>query len=209
MSTIKFNQLIFLAVFALFSITSCQDDIVVQDNPTLFSEMQEVMGGENNIANASTLKYQSTGVASEFQEDPEPIDGKVADYTCSILYNLNGTQSKQEWDVDAEYAYATHFDFVETIDGTKGKSVGETGTFSAHFGSFGVTGDPMFSTKVAARQKTLMMSSPIAMIKMIASGEVSGSGYGTINVGFNTSSMGFGAGTQDFDFQTVRDLAGR
>ena len=171
----------------------------VLDNPTLFSEMQTALGGEANINNASVLKYLSTGVASEFQEDPEPINGKVADYTYSLLYNLDGTQSKQAWDVDAEYAYFTQFAFEETIDGTKGYSEGETGTFSARFESFGVTGDPMFSTKLAARQKTLLMSSPLAISKMIARGNVTGTTYGTISLGYNTSSLGFGNSTPDIE----------
>ncbi|MCG8329203.1 MAG: MBL fold metallo-hydrolase [Chitinophagales bacterium] len=198
---IKFNKLITLAVFASFIFASCEDDgkIEVQDNTTLFGEMQEALGGAENIANATTIRYESTGTAIEFQEDPEPINGKVADYTTSLLYSLSGAQSKQSWNVDSEYAYATEFSFVEKIDGTKGHSEGETGTFSARFGDFGVTGDPMFSTKVAARQKTLMMSSPIAIAKLIASAEVKGAEYGIIPIGFNTSSLGFGASTPDIE----------
>jgi len=45
----------------------------------------------------------------------------------------------------------------------------------------------------------LMMSSPIAMAKLIATNEVSGSEYGTIAVGFNTSPLGFGAATPDIE----------
>jgi len=197
----NFNKLFLLAMTVVFTIIACKDDdeMVVQNNPTLFSEMQEVLGGESTIANATAIKYNSTGVAFEFQEDPEPIGGKVADYTSSILYNVDGTQSKQAWDVDADYAYFTQFAFVETIDGTKGHSEGPTGTFSARFGSFGVVGDPMFSTKIAARQKTLIMSSPLALAKMIAEGEVRGSDYGTISVGFNTSTLGFGSTTPDIE----------
>jgi glyoxylase-like metal-dependent hydrolase (beta-lactamase superfamily II) len=197
----NFNKLFLLAMTVVFTIIACKDDdeMVVQNNPTLFSEMQEVLGGESTIANATAIKYNSTGVAFEFQEDPEPIGGKVADYTSSLLYNLDGTQSKQAWDVDADYAYFTQFAFVETIDGTKGHSEGPTGTFSARFGSFGVVGDPMFSTKIAARQKTLIMSSPLALAKMIAEGEVRGSDYGTISVGFNTSTLGFGSTTPDIE----------
>ena len=120
-------------------------------------------------------------------------------FTYSLIYNLDGTQSKQDWTVDANYAYYVNFNFVETIDGTKGKSVGSTGTFPTHFESFGVQGDPMFSTKLAARQKSLMMSSPIAIAKMIDSGNVIGSDYGTISIGFNTSNLGFGASTPDIE----------
>ncbi len=196
----KFNKYLVLAVFAAFSFASCGDDEMDNnDNTALFSEMQEALGGASNIANATAIKYQSTGIASEFQEDPEPINGKVADYTNSLLYNLDGTQSKQAWDVDAEYAYFTQFAFVETIDGTKGHSEGPTGTFSARFGSFGVVGDPMFSTKIAARQKTLMMSSPLAIAKLITRANVQGSTYGTIPIGFNTSTLGFGSSTPDIE----------
>ncbi len=203
LSKIKFNQFFLLAILAIFSLSSCGDDddavVVVEDNPTLFAEMQKALGGSDNIANASFLKYQSTGIAYEFQEDPEPIDGKVADFNYALIYNLDGTQSKQDWVVDAEYAYATYFEFEETIDGTNGKSTGETGTFPAHFQSFGVTGDPMYSTKIASRQKTLMMSAPLAMAKMIATSDIKGDTYGTINVGFNTSALGFGAATPDIE----------
>ncbi len=198
----RFINLALCATILLFSVTSCSNDddgMVVEDNQTLFSEIQEKLGGASNIANAIAIKYESIGVASEFQEDPEPINGDVSDFTYSLLYNLNGTQSKQEWNVDANYAYFVNFEFVETIDNTNGKSMGSTGTFSTHFAGFGVEGDPMFSTKLAARQKTLMMSSPLAILKMIALGNVSGEEYGTIQVGFNTSSLGFGASTPDIE----------
>ena len=186
----------------VFSVIACKndDETVVQDNATLFSEMQEALGGADNITNATAIQYQVTGVAFESQEEPEPINGKVADYTYSLLYNLDGTQSKQAWDVDAEYAYATHFEFIETIDGTKGFSEGSTGTFPEYFGGFGVTGDPMFSTKIAARQKTLMMSNPIAIAKLISTTDVRGTDYGTIPIGFNSSPLGFGAATPDIEF---------
>ncbi len=197
---IKFNKLLLVALLAVFTITACKDDEQpAQDNTLLFSEMQDALGGKTNIDNANTIQYNSTGIAFEFQEDPEPVDGKVADFTYSLLYNLDGTQSKQDWQVEAEYAYFTNFDFVETIDNTNGKSEGITGTFPAHFGSFGVEGDPMFSTKIAARQKTLIMSSPLALAKMIASRDLSGADYGTLNVGFNTSDLGFGAATPDIE----------
>jgi len=199
---IKFNKLLVIAVIATCTIVSCGEDddqTTLQDNATLFSEMQEVLGGAANILDATVISYQSTGVASEFQEDPEPINGDVANFTYSLIYNLDGTQSKQDWTVDANYAYYVNFNFVETIDNTRGKSVGSTGTFPTHFESFGVQGDPMFSTKLAARQKSLMMSSPIAISKMIASGSVSESDYGTIQIGFNTSSLGFGASTPDIE----------
>jgi len=150
----NFNKTRLFILFVVFSTIGCKDDdeMVFQDNPTLFSEMQQALGGADNIANATAITYQAIGVALEPQEDPEPVNGKVADYTYNLTYNLDGTQSKQEWDVDAEYAYATHFEFVETIDGTRGLSEGSTGTFPERFAGFGVTGDPMFSTKLAARQ---------------------------------------------------------
>lgn len=198
----KLNKLLLFALLAIFSLSSCGDDdeeMNTQDNTTLFGEMQAALGGADNIANASFIKYQVVGLASEFQEDPEPINGKVADYTYSLLYNLDGSQSKQAWDVDAEYAYFTQFAFTETIDGTKGHSEGATGTFSARFGSFGVTGDPMFSTKVAARQKTLMMSNPLAIAKILANATINAATYGTISIGYNTSTLGFGAATPDIE----------
>ena len=197
----KFNKLFLLSVLVISLFIACNndDDNILQNNDTLFTEMQDALGGADNIANATAISYQSTGVALEFQEDPEPVDGKVADYTFNLLYNLDGTQSKQAWDVDAEYAYATHFEFVETIDGTKGLSEGSTGTFPERFAGFGVTGDPMFSTKLAARQKTLMMSSPLAIAKLISTADVRGTDYGTIPIGFNTSSLGFGASTPDIE----------
>jgi len=202
-----FNQFKYIAFISstlviLFSLSSCEDETqaISEDNLTLFSEMQEALGGVDNITNATAIQYQVTGIAFEPQEDPEPINGKVADYTYSLLYNLDGTQSKQEWDVDAEYAYATEFEFIETIDGTKGFSEGSTGTFPEYFAGFGVTGDPMFSTKIAARQKTQMMSNPIAIAKLISITDVIGTEYGTIPIGFNTSSLGFGAATPDIEF---------
>ena len=204
MKQLKTISLAFIAIILINSCKKDDNEVAVVDNKTVFNELKEVLGGDEKIANVTYIKYNSTGEALEFQEDPEPVNGKVADFTYSLLYNLDGTQSKQQWDVKAEYAYSTDFAFTETIDHTNGKSEGSTGTFPAHFGSFGVTGDPMFSTKLAARQKSLMMSSPVALIKMIASGDINGPQFGTINIGFNTSTLGFGSSTPDI--QLVIDL---
>jgi hypothetical protein len=199
-SASKILTLFILLTF--FLIAGCEDDdgvVVEQNNSVLFSEMLDVLGGEQAVSNAKTLQVQVVGEAFEFQENPEPVEGKVADYTYALLYNLDGTQARQSWDIDAEYAYATQFAFVETIDGTKGKSEGPTGTFSARFGGFGVAGDPMFSTKIGARKKTLMMSSPIAMAKMMLENDIAGSMYGTINTNYHTSALGFGEDTPDIE----------
>lgn len=198
-----------MAIIVMAVLAACNKDedlvVVPSNNETLLKEMQEALGGADNIANATYITLQSVGVAYEFQEDPEPVNGKVADFSYSLIYNLDGTQSKQEWSVDAEYAYAVEFDFIETIDHTKGKSEGKTGTVSVYFEGFGVQGDPMFSTKIASRQKTLMMSSPLAIAKMIASGEVKSAEYGTIKVGYNTSPLGFGANTPDIELIVDED----
>lgn len=196
-----FNKLSFFAILAMFSIMSCGDDdeMVVLDNQTLFTEMLTALGGESNIDNATSITYQSTGIAFEFQEDPEPVDEKVADFSYNLTYILDGTQSKQDWHIQTEYAYESDFSFVETIEGTKGDSEGVTGFFSQFFAGFGVEGDPMFSTKITARQKTLLMSSPLAISKMINQDMVQGSEYGTISIGYNTSTLGFGSSTPDIE----------
>lgn len=198
----NFKGLLGLAFSALL-LASCNNDDDVSaevDNQTIFKNVITAIGGADSITNAVSINYTSVGIAYEFQEDPEPVGGKVADFNYALIYNLEGTQSKQDWTINAQYAYATDFSFVETIDGTKGKSVGKTGTFSAHFESFGVTGDPMYSTKVASRQKTLIMSSPLALLKMIHTNTtVNGTILGTIHVNYNTSSLGFGASTPDIE----------
>ncbi len=208
----QLSKILTLTLLALLSFIACKnDDDSTNDgddknaNNTLFKEVETALGGANNIANAVMISYKSTGEAFEFQEDPEPINGKVADFNYTLIYNLNGTQSKQNWNINADYAFATDFSFVETIDHTKGKSEGTTGTFSANFSDFGVTGDPMFSTKLAARQKTLFMSSPFAIAKMIASGDAINGKDNTLNVGFNTSNLGFGSDTPDIEFIINKD----
>ncbi|WP_010177681.1 MBL fold metallo-hydrolase [Aquimarina agarilytica] len=196
----KLGKILWLSIIATLAIVSCKKDdetTASNDNKALFAKVEEALGGKANLSSALTITYKSTGEAFEFQEDPEPVNGKVADFDYSLIYNLNGTQSKQSWNVNADYAFATDFSFVETIDHTKGKSEGTTGTFSANFSGFGVTGDPMFSTKLAARQKTLLMSSPIAITKMIAKGAIQSTKAGIINVNFNTSPLGFGSDTPD------------
>lgn len=195
----SFNKLFLLTLLAILSFVSCKDDdeMILQDNQTLFKEMTEVLEGTGNIESASMISYQSSGVAYEFQEDPEPVNGKVADFSYNLIYNLNGTQSKQDWSIQTEYAYESDFSFVETIDGINGDSEGPTGFFSQFFAGFGVGGDPMFSTKIAARQKTMLMSSPLAIIKMIDADNVQGDEYGKISIGYNSSSIGFGNGTPD------------
>ena len=198
----KLNTFLLFVITVMLTIISCKKDDDTTDNErqTSFKNVQNALGGASNIENALSISYKSTGEAFEFQEDPEPVNGKVADFNYTLVYNLDGTQSKQSWNVNADYAFATDFSFVETIDGTKGKSEGTTGTFSANFSGFGVTGDPMFSTKLAARQKTLLMSSPIAIAKMIASADVINKKGDVLSVGFNTSTLGFGSDTPDIEF---------
>ena len=198
MSLTKYTTLALLGALALHG---CDDDdaplVRVDTNATLLAEMQAALGGADAIAAASTLSYTATGTAFEPQEDPEPVAGKVSDYTYDLVYDLSGARSRQAWEVDADYPYLTEYAFTETIDGTRGKSEGTTGTFSVRFAGFGVPGDPMFSTKLAARQKTLMMASPLAIAKALADAEPDETTFGTIPVGLNTSELGFGASTPD------------
>ena len=199
----KVNSLYLLALFALLLATACEDDEDINDgridtNDELFVQLQDALGGAESLAAARTLSYNVEGQAFEFQEDPEPVNELVSNYTYELTYNLDGSQSRQAWSVDAEYPYEVDFSFVERIDGTRGQSTGETGTFSTYFAGFGVMGDPMFSTKVAARRKTLAMASPITLVNYIAErGDLDGDDFGVISTGFNTSEFGFGAGTPD------------
>ncbi len=190
-----------LGVLLSLIMISCSDDddnATTATNSSLFAEMKTVMGGENAINGATSIKYSVVGVANEFQEDPEPVNELTANYSYDLTYLLNGEKAKQSWSIQTDYAYEADFSFVELIDGTNGTSEGVTGFFSQYFAGFGVEGDPMFSTKLAARQKTNAMSNPLALIKLISSGStVEGSVLGEINVGFNTSTFGFGSATPD------------
>ncbi len=191
-----------LGVLLVLIIASCkkEDDDIIITNDVLFADMLETLGGSTAINAATSIKYSVTGIANEFQEDPEPVNELVANYSYDLTYMLNGENSKQSWSIQTDYAYESDFSFVEVLDGTKGTSEGTTGFFSQYFAGFGVLGDPMFSTKLAARQKTNMMSSPLAMAKMISSGAtVKGGTLGTFTIGFNTSNLGFGAATPDLE----------
>ncbi len=196
------KQLFFLTVIAIL-LVNCNnhnETPIATNNQELFDRMVLALGGETAISNAAYISFSANGIASEFQEDPEPINGDVSEFSYDLLYNLEGNQSKQAWSISANYAFYTDFSFTETIDHINGKSEGATGTFSTFFSGFGVQGDPMFSTKIGARQKTLLMSSPLAISKMISEqNEVSGSTLGTIKVGYNTSEIGFGSDTPDIE----------
>ena len=192
----------FLAILILaITLFACNDDDQVNtsvNNEALFKQAIAIIGGDDLINQSTTISYQSKGISYEFQEDPEPVAGKVADFSYNLIYNLNGSQSKQSWSIQTEYAYESDLNFVETIDVNKGKSEGITGFFSENFGGFGVQGDPMFSTKLAARQKTLFMSSPIAIFKLLMQNTtLEGGDYGVINTTFNSSTLGFGNSTPD------------
>ncbi len=191
--------LLLLTVFALFSCDNDDDNLSPQKNSTLFTEMLKAMGGESAMNDATTISYNAEGISYEFQEDPEPVNGKVADFNYVLDYNLDGTQSKQKWSIHTEYAYESDLAFVEIIDNKEGSSEGITGFFSENFGGFGVQGDPMFSTKLAARQKTLMMSSPLALAKMISQNGSGKDEANKIKTGYNTSALGFGASTPDIE----------
>ena len=167
-------------------------------NASLFNRVNKALGGKSAINQVSAISYESSGVAFEFQEDPEPVNGKVADFSYDLLMLTDGSKSRQAWSIQTDYAYESDFSFVEKIDGFQGKSDGPTGFFSVFFAGFGVEGDPMFSTKLAARKKTMIMSSPIAIAQMLtAANFVQSEVDGTIMTTFNTSPLGFGASTPD------------
>ena len=198
MKRIAFNISTLLLGLFLLTFVGCSPEDIEKDNKKLFKKMVKELGKEGPISNISSISYSSTGLASEFQEDPEPVGGKVADFSYDLIYTLDGLNSKQSWSIQTDYAYESDFSFVETMDGIYGKSVGNTGFFSVEFAAFGVMGDPMFSTKLAARQKTLFMSNPLAMVKMILDvNEYSGPAFGVVTSGFNLSDLGFGPGTPD------------
>jgi len=200
------NKLI-LSALLLLLIASCDkdDDNIILTNDILFADMLEILGGSTAIDAATSIQYAVTGIANEFQEDPEPVNELTANYSYDLIYMLDARKTKQSWSIQTDYAYESDFSFVEVIDGTKGTSEGTTGFFSQYFAGFGVQGDPMFSTKLAARQKTNMMSSPLAMVKMIsARTTITGSTVGIIDIGFNASSLGFGSATPDL--QLVIDI---
>lgn len=194
------KQFTFLLVLLGISVMfwGCQQDDLLKENKQLFKKAVKEMGGKNKLEEVSAVSWTSVGVASEFQEEPEPVNEKVADFNYDLLMTIDGNQSLQSWSVQTEYAYESDFSFVETVDGTKGKSEGVTGFFSENFAGFGVMGDPMFSTKVAARKKVHFMSSPLAIIKMITELEsYDGPAEGMMYTGYNLSSNGFGSSTPD------------
>ena len=86
MSLTKYATLALLGALALHG---CDDDdaplVRVDTNATLLAEMQAALGGADAIAAASTLSYTATGTAFEPQEDPEPVAGKVSDYTYDLV----------------------------------------------------------------------------------------------------------------------------
>ncbi|MTI32750.1 MBL fold metallo-hydrolase [Xanthovirga aplysinae] len=195
----KLTHSYFLLFLLIFSACTDDEDPVNSDETLLYEEMINAIGGSTAIENSGTISYQAVGEAFEFQEDPEPINGKVADFSYNLIYDLNGKQSKQEWSIQTDYAFETDLNFVETINENQGRNEGINGFFSQYFAGFGVSGDPMFSTKLAARKKTLLMSSPLAILKMISSNKIQGGKSDVISVGYNTSSLGLGSSTPDVE----------
>lgn len=114
------NKLLYSLLVTSALVVGCSDgddnNNSTISNTELFQQVLATVGGKDALTQAATISYQSSGESFEFQENPEPVGGKVNDARYSLVYSLDGVRSRQQWQLDAEYAYEAHPDFVETID---------------------------------------------------------------------------------------------
>lgn len=196
-------------------ITSCifyaceedDDSSDIDEDEELVEHFLEALGGEETLREINAVSWESTGMAFEFQQDPEPVQGLVADFDYEVIASSDIALWRQDWEINTDYAYESELVFTETVDGTEGSSEGANGFFSLNFGGFGVSPDPMYSTKLAARRKTLVMSSPVAIAQLVAAIDIHAVEVNNnmINTGFNTSSLGLGAATPDIQVEIDPD----
>ena len=203
-------RLIFIVLIASFAFYACEDDddsSDVDDDIELIEDFLESLGGEDVLQDVDAVSWESTGMAFEFQQDPEPVQGLVADFEYEVAASPDISLWQQSWEIDTDYAYESALAFTETVSGTQGNSEGINGFFSLNFEGFGVMPDPMYSTKLAARRKTLVMSSPIALAQLVAAIDNNNVVVenNIINTGFNTSSLGLGASTPDIQIEIDPD----
>ncbi|WP_281560620.1 MBL fold metallo-hydrolase [Thalassomonas sp. RHCl1] len=136
----------------------------VTDTTTPYESMLTALGGEQAITSAAQLSFNVAGTAYEFQEQPEPVANLMARFSYDVVAALDGSQLRQEWQIDAVGVIEVEMSFTEVIDGSQGVVIGGPNSFSAYaLGPFGVPTEPMNSAKLATRQKTWFMSSPLAI----------------------------------------------
>ena len=142
--------------------------IVVPPTVSALELMLETLGGEDTLNNLLQIQYKAEGQSFEFQEQPEPVEELVNSFDYSLQATLDGVSLRKQWHIDFDYAFDMTYDFTEVIVGDQGVVADGINSFGAYaFGAFGAQADPMNSAKLAARQKTWFMSSPLAIVKNI------------------------------------------
>jgi glyoxylase-like metal-dependent hydrolase (beta-lactamase superfamily II) len=161
---------VFLGLLVSLVIVACDDnDTIVSDTLSLEEKQQEFtnvlnsMGGKDFLLSTQGLSRTAKGQSFETYAAPEPLNEKVSDFSYTLSSSLDMEKIRQQWTIDTQYPFIVHLAFSDIINGKQGRVEGEANSFASAL--FGAANDPMFTSKLATRKKTLFMSSPFAMLK--------------------------------------------
>lgn len=193
------NRLVIALFFGGILLQSCNDD----DDPIVEEKLFfDALGDINSIESIQSISWESTGQAFEFQQDGELVQDFVADFSYKLRASSDIASWEQAWNIDADYFFESSLEFTETVVNNLGKSEGINGFLAKYFSPLGIPPYPMFSTRLAARRKSLVMSSPLTLANLVLSNNPDLKFDDTIiSVGFNTSPLGFGANTPDIQLE--------
>jgi len=122
-------------------------------------KMAQAMGGLKAILSFQSLEYIANGTRFEPEQSNKP-GGKfinIGDYNSKLIMAFNTRQSRNEWINEVRYPFIEQRLFTEVINGNQGAVFGfDTVIAPAQA--------PMLSTRIGARVKQYLVSSPLALI---------------------------------------------
>lgn len=121
--------------------------------------MAEAMGGLDDILSFQGVQFMVKGSRFEPEQSFKPGGDfvHILDYDYSLVNALSEQASKTEWFHDGRYPFIQQRQFTEIINGDQGAVFGFDTIIAAPEA-------PMLSTRIGARVKQNLVSSPLAII---------------------------------------------
>jgi len=121
--------------------------------------MANAMGGLSTILSMQGMEFASEGTRFEPEQSDRPggVFKNIGSYNIKLITMFNTQQSRADWIIDVKYPFIEQRTFTEIINGENG----------AVFGFDTIIAPPqapMLSTRIGARVKQNLVSSPLALI---------------------------------------------
>ncbi len=163
-NNLKTLFLTFITLISGLTFTAC-DDNNASEKSVQFNKTLQAVGGRDYITSAKSISFFSQGTSFEQHERPEPVNDQVSVFSFQLDSSIDIEKIRQAWRITTSYPFISELSFTDIINNDQGEVMGGPNSFASAL--FGFPNDPMFPSKLATRKKTLLMSSPLALLRQI------------------------------------------